>query len=77
MAVPDAAPLIEQGAGSSAANGWRRYVNSKIAAELSALARYYDAVINWLPRPEDEGILFQHIEAKQKLTVATEADFPD
>jgi Glycosyl transferase family 2 len=38
-------------------SGWKRYVNGVIAREISSLTRYYDRVIQWMPRAEDEGLL--------------------
>jgi hypothetical protein len=45
---------------------WRRYVNGLIAADLSTLTRYYDRVIQWLPRPEDTGLLLLALDCKEK-----------
>jgi hypothetical protein len=58
-------------------SGWRRYVNSLIAREISALSRYYDRVIQWLPREQDTGLLLSLIDAKIKVSVGKDDLFPD
>jgi hypothetical protein len=57
--------------------GWRKYVNSFLAAELSVLTRYYDRVIQWLPREDDTGTLLANIDAPSKDTVGKDKPFPD
>jgi hypothetical protein len=56
--------------------GWRRYVNTLIAGEVSRLARHYDRVLEWMARPEDTGLLLDRIEApaKARLDGATLPD---
>jgi Glycosyl transferase family 2 len=56
---------------------WRRYLNRVIARELSTLTRYYDHLIQWLPRREDTGLLLSEIECKSKSTIAKGEPFPD
>lgn len=57
---------------------WRAYVNSLLAAELSAFTRFYDCVIQWLPREDDHGLLLSKvIVAGTKLTIAEDDTFPD
>jgi len=63
-------------AGSKIA-GWRKYVNAFLASEISAMTRYYDRVIQWLPREEDSGELLNAVEAPRKETVRREETFPD
>jgi hypothetical protein len=58
-------------------SGWREYVNSFLAAEISALTRYYDRVIQWLPREDDHGGLLAAIDAPRKGTVGKDEPFPD
>ena len=58
------------------ARGWRYYVNSIIAGELSVLTRYYDRVIQWLPRADDTGLLLDLIDAKHKTLVSDQDPFP-
>jgi hypothetical protein len=55
----------------------RRYVNQLIAREISSITRYFDQVIQWLPRKEDSGYLLSQIEAKSKSTVGESDVFPD
>lgn len=46
--------------------GWRRYVNTLIAREVSTLTRRFDRVLEWMARPEDTGLLLDCIEAPAK-----------
>lgn len=57
--------------------GWRRYLNRVMARELSTLTRYYDRVIQWMPRNEDTGLLLSEVDCHSKSTVALGEDFPD
>jgi hypothetical protein len=57
--------------------GWRRYINTLLAAELSRATRYYDAVIQWLPRADDTGLLLDLVEAPEKRRVEAGEEFPD
>jgi Glycosyl transferase family 2 len=59
------------------ASSCRKYVNSFLAGEISAMTRYYDRVIQWLPREEDTGQLLEAVEAPQKETVKRDEAFPD
>jgi len=34
--------------------------------EISSLARYYDAAVQWIPRREDTGLLLDQIEGADK-----------
>src|SRR5580693_4454265 len=58
-------------------SGWREYVNAFLAAEISALTRYYDRVIQWLPREDDKGGLLAAVDAPHKETVGKDEPFPD
>src|ERR1700722_1695173 len=58
-------------------SGWREYVNAFLAAEISALTRYYDRVIQWLPREDDKGALLAAVAAPRKETVGKDEPFPD
>jgi hypothetical protein len=58
-------------------SAWRKYVNSFLAGEISALTRYYDRVIQWLPREDDTGKLLEAIEAPRKETIGRDEPFPD
>ena len=59
----DNAPKKSQEAAEKPISGWRKYVNTFLAAEISALTRYYDRVIQWLPREDDNGGLLAAIDA--------------
>jgi glycosyl transferase family 2 len=67
----------ERSSRGSAIPGWREYVNAFLAAEISALTRYYDRVIQWLPRESDTGRLLEAIDAPRKETVGKDEPFPD
>jgi hypothetical protein len=56
---------------------WKKYVNAFLARELSTLTRYYDRVIQWLPRENDTGMLLAAIDAPMKETVGRDDIFPD
>ena len=56
---------------------WKRYTNQLIAAEISTLTRYYDRVIQWLPRKDDTGVLLNQLDAKQILVLRETESFPD
>lgn len=56
---------------------WRAYVNAFLAGEISALTRYYDRVIQWLPREDDTGQLLEAIDAPRRESVGREQPFPD
>jgi len=53
---------------------WRRYTIGIIAAEVSSLTRYYDACLQFQPRPEDDGLLLSLVEApiKEQLNSSLE-----
>src|ERR1700720_4793827 len=55
---------------------WRIYINQLIANELSTITRYYDRVIQWLPRDADTGLLLASVDCKEKLRVEAPAS-PD
>jgi len=56
---------------------WNAYLNQLIACEISAITRYFDQVIQWLPRNEDAGYLLSCVDAKVKSMVAEDKVFPD
>ena len=60
-----------------AVSGWKKYVNAFLAAELSTLTRYYDRLIQWLPRENDTGILLAAMDAPIKVTIGRGESFPD
>ncbi|HXZ19561.1 MAG TPA: glycosyltransferase family 2 protein [Candidatus Acidoferrales bacterium] len=61
----------------AAAPGWKKYVNRFLAAELSALTRYYDRLIQWLPREDDTGMLLAAMDAPIKQSLGRDEPFPD
>ena len=56
---------------------WKRYINGLIADELSAITRYYDEVIQWLPRKEDSKLLLNMLYCKEKRIINESESFPD
>ena len=56
---------------------WTRDLNTLLARELSGITRYYDRVIQWLPRENDSGQLLREIEAHAKEAIDREEYFPD
>jgi Glycosyl transferase family 2 len=56
---------------------WKAYLNQLIAGEISAMTRYFDDIIQWLPRKEDAGYLLSLIDAQAKSTITEDELFPD
>jgi hypothetical protein len=56
---------------------WTRYLNTLLAQEVSTITRYYDRVIQWIPRQNDSGQLLQEVEAPVKETIEEEDRFPN
>jgi Glycosyl transferase family 2 len=56
---------------------WKRSFYDLIAAEVSRMTRYYDALIQWLPMRNDPLYLFEAIEAPEKKVVNAEEGMPD
>jgi hypothetical protein len=56
---------------------WKRYVYSLVAAEVSTVTRYYERLIQWMPRPEDTGLLLEATICAQKEVVKGESELPD
>lgn len=56
---------------------WKHYINELIANEISSFSRYYDRVIEWMPRKEDQGILLKKIRARVKQIIQERESFPD
>ena len=54
-----------------------RYINRLIANEISALTRYYDSLLQWLPRQEDTGLLLALVDAPQKKLIQNGESLPD
>ncbi|MGH9743514.1 MAG: glycosyltransferase family 2 protein [Candidatus Acidiferrum sp.] len=67
----------QEAATATNVSGWRAYVNAFLASEISALTRYYDRVIQWLPRQDDAGHLLAAIDAPRKEIVGKDQPFPD
>lgn len=57
--------------------GWKAYINTLLADELSAITHYYDQTIQWLPRKEDSGLLLEKLQCKQKSAISESESFPD
>jgi len=56
---------------------WNAYLNTVLAAKISAMTRYYDQFIQLMPREHDSGLLFTLVEARAKSIAATVDDLPD
>jgi hypothetical protein len=54
-----------------------RYINQLIAGEISALTRYYDSLLQWLPRQEDAGLLLALVDAPRKKLIQNGGSLPD
>jgi hypothetical protein len=52
------------------AGGKPSYINRVIAREISTLTRYYDRVLQWLPRDHDTGALLELVEAPEKAVLS-------
>jgi hypothetical protein len=74
--IPQEGPP-SRGTSLFADSGWRRYLNRLVANELSAVAKYCDRVIQWLPREHDHGLLLANIQAPDKQVVEQADAFPD
>ena len=53
------------------------YLTRVIAGQLSRFTRYYDAVVQFAPLPNDDGSLLRHVACGIKTTAANVADLPD
>jgi hypothetical protein len=65
-----------QAAAQAVISGWREYVNAFLAAEVSALTRYYDRVIQWLPREDDKVPSSQRSPRRAKKRLAKTSRSP-
>ena len=54
---------------------WKRYFLEVIAAEISAMTRYYDRVVQWMRTVEDDGYLLQRVDCPVKEFAS--AEVPD
>lgn len=68
---------IPEPVAQATSSGWRAYINAFLASEISSLTRYYDRVIQWLPRDDDTGRLLAAIEAPRKESIGKGEAFPD
>ena len=51
-------------------------MHSLLARELNTITRYYDRVLQWLPREDDDGSLFSRIECRDKRIIAKDENLP-
>jgi hypothetical protein len=56
---------------------WKLYLHGLLAAELSTVTRYYDRVIQWLPRSDDAGTVLAATDAPVKQSVGWDDPLPD
>ena len=73
--APTSSPISRQAA-TKGSRYWNHYLNTLLGQEISALTRYCDRIIQWLPRQEDPGLLMEKIEARYKENVRGEDVFP-
>src|SRR5271170_3232286 len=59
------------------AAAWKNYVTRLLAREVSAVTKYFDRLIQWLPRDEDDGSLLEAVQSPLKEVVARNQEFPD
>lgn len=57
--------------------GWRVYINKLLASEISGMTRYFQKVIQWIPRTEDDGLLLSLINVPEKQIVTDKQQFPN
>lgn len=62
---------------ASAPPAWKRYLNGLLAHELSAMTRFYDRAIQWLPRENESGMLLEELACPEKSVVLESERFPD
>jgi hypothetical protein len=66
-----------QGASKPRSNRPRVYIIGLLAREISTITRYYDRVIQWMPRDEDRGLLLARIDCADKARIEKDQFFPD
>jgi hypothetical protein len=54
---------------------WRDYVYGHIAAEISRLTRYYEAVVQHEPLPHDNGLLLSLLECPSRTTSCADVSY--
>ena len=78
--MQSATPPLQEAASqlpSNSADRSTRHLHLVIASEISAVTRYYDRVIHWMPRSNDNGSLFANVEAPVKQLIERDEQFPD
>lgn len=75
-AAPDQSSSLGTPGSPDKSIGRSRYINRVVAREVSTLTRYYDRVIQWLPREHEGGVL-EAIDAPDKRVVRKGEPFPD
>lgn len=60
-----------------AGNGARRYLAEGIAAEISAVTRYYDRVVQYRPLAHDDGLLLDALVCPEKVRLEPAEELPD
>jgi hypothetical protein len=58
-------------------NPWQQNFYQTVAAEVSALSRYCDRLIQWRPNPADPMLLFNAIDCSVKQLAQNVSDIPD
>ncbi len=58
-------------------SSWRTYTNHYIAKELSSLTKYYAHLIQLMPRPDDQFILYNALACPKKQIIEDLTDFPN
>jgi hypothetical protein len=56
---------------------WIRYFYRILAAEVSALSRFYDRLVQVAPQASDRGLLLEALDAPTKATAPNAAEIPD
>jgi len=74
--APTSSPISQPQAAIKRSRYWNQYLNTLLGQEISALTRYCDRIIQWLPTQEDPGLLMEKIEARCKEKVRGEDAFP-
>ena len=56
---------------------WNNYLNAALSREISSVSKYYDRVIQLLPRKDDSGLLYELIEAPLKSVAGSIEELPE
>jgi hypothetical protein len=62
---------------SATTSGWKRWFHALIAAEVSAMTRYFDRVVQWGRVRGDDGSFLELIECAEKSLVEQGEQIPD